>query len=316
MKVAVLNDYQRAVPTLAAFAKLVGHDVEVFSDAERDEARIAAKLAGFEAIVLIRERTRVTASLVAKLPNLRLLVQTGKVGAHIDLAACRARGITVCDGGGSPIATAELTWALVLMGLRDLPMELERAKRGQWQGGLGRAVAGRKLGLIGFGRIAQRVARYAAAFEVPVTVWGRESTLARAREARLPTAGSMAELFSRSDVVSVHLRLTAETRSLVKFEQLASMRPEGLFVNTSRAELVEPGALERALKLGRPGRAALDVFEDEPVFDPAHPVVSLPNVVATPHIGFVERDTYERYFGDAFEAVAAFAAGKPVRVVG
>jgi D-3-phosphoglycerate dehydrogenase len=315
VKVAVLNDYQRAVPTLGAFAKLAGHEVEVFSDAERDEAKIAAKLAGFEAVVLIRERTRFTASLIAKLPRLRLLVQTGKVGPHIDLEACRARRITVCDSGGSPVSTAELTWALILVALRDLLTEADRAKKGLWQGGLGRAVAGRRLGLIGFGRIAQRVARYAAAFEVPVTVWGRDSTLARAREAKLATAGSMAELFSRSDVVSVHLRLTAETRSLIKFEQLASMRPEGLFVNTSRAELVEPGALERALKLGRPGRAAVDVFENEPVFDPQHPVVSLPNVVATPHIGFVERDTYERYFGDAFDAVAAFASGKPIRVV-
>jgi D-3-phosphoglycerate dehydrogenase len=221
----------------------------------------------------------------------------------------------VCDGGGSPVSTAELTWALILMGLRELPMEMERAKRGEWQGGLGRAVAGRKLGLIGFGRIAQRVAKYAAAFEMPVTVWGRDSTLARAREARLETAGSLAALCAACDVVSVHLRLIDATRGLIKFEQLAVMKPDALFVNTSRAELVEPGALERALKLGRPGKAAVDVFEDEPVFDPKHPLVSMPNVIATPHIGFVEKDTYERYFGDAFEAVSAFAAGKPVRVV-
>jgi D-3-phosphoglycerate dehydrogenase len=315
VKVAVLNDYQRAVPTLECFAKVRGHAVEVFSDAERDESKIAASLADFEAVVLIRERTRFTASLIAKLPRLKLLVQTGKAGPHIDLEACRAHGITVCDSGGSPVSTAELTWALILIGMRDLATEIERTRRGLWQGGLGRAVAGRKLGLIGFGRIAQRVAKYAAAFEVPVWVWGRDTTLARAREAKLQTAGSMSELFSQSDVVSVHLRLTAETRSLIRFEQLASMRPEGVFVNTSRAELVEPGALERALKLGRPGRAAVDVFENEPVFDPKHPLLSLPNVVATPHIGFVERDTYERYFGDAFEAVNAFAAGKPVRVV-
>jgi D-3-phosphoglycerate dehydrogenase len=315
MKVAVLNDYQRAVPTLAVFKRLSGHEVEVFPDAERDEAKIAAKLAGFEAIVLIRERTRFTAGLIAKLPKLKLLVQTGKVGPHIDMEACRARGITVCDGGGSPVSTAELTWALILMGLRDLPMEMERAKRGEWQGGLGRAAAGRKLGLIGFGRIAQRVAKYAAAFEVPVTVWGRDSTLARAREAKLETAESLAALCAGCDVVSVHLRLIDATRGLIKFEQLAVMKPDALFVNTSRAELVEPGALERALKLGRPGKAAVDVFEDEPVFDAKHSLISMPNVIATPHIGFVERDTYERYFGDAFEAVAAFAAGKPVRVV-
>lgn len=315
MKVAILNDYQRAVPTLAAFAKLSSHQVEVFSDAERDEAKIAAKLAGFEAIVLIRERTRVTASLIAKLPQLKLLVQTGKVGPHIDVEACRARGITVCDSGGSPVSTAELTWALILMGMRDLATEIERTRRGQWQGGLGRAVAGRRLGLIGFGRIAQRVAAYAAAFEMPVTVWGRETTLARARAAGLTAAESLSGLCAECDVVSVHLRLTEATRSIIKYEHLAAMRPDALFVNTSRAELVEPGALERALKLGRPGRAAVDVFESEPVFDPGHPLVSLPNVIATPHVGFVEKDTYERYFGDAFEAVNAFAAGTPVRVV-
>jgi len=315
VKVAILNDYQRAVPTLECFAKVEGHAVEVFSDAERDEAKIAAKLAGFDAIVLIRERTRFTASLIARLPQLKLLVQTGKVGPHIDLEACRAHGITVCDSGGSPVSTAELTWTLILMGMRDLRTEIDRTRQGLWQGGLGRAVAGRRLGLVGFGRIAQRVARYAAAFDVPVTVWGRETTLARAREAGLATAESLPGLCAACDIVSVHLRLIDATRAIIKFEHLTAMKPDALFVNTSRAELVEPGALERALKLGRPGRAAVDVFEDEPVFDPKHPLVSLPNVVATPHVGFVERDTYERYFGDAFEAVNAFAAGKPVRVV-
>lgn len=315
MKVAVLNDYQRAVPTLECFGKLAGHEVRVFTDAERDEAKLADRLGEFDAIVLIRERTRFTASLIARLPRLKLLVQTGKVGPHVDVEACRARGITVCDSGGSPISTAELTWALILMGMRDLATEIERTRRGLWQGGLGRAVAGRRLGLIGFGRIAQRVARYAAAFDVPVTVWGRETTLARAREAGLQTAESLSALCSACDIVSVHLRLIDATRWIIKFDHLADMKPDALFVNTSRAELVEPGALERALKLGRPGRAAVDVFEDEPVVDPAHPLLALPNVVATPHIGFVERDTYERYFGDAFEAVIAFAAGKPVRVV-
>ncbi len=315
MKVAILNDYQRAVPTLDCFARVAGHEVEIFSDAERDEAKLAERLAGFDALVLIRERTRLTASLVAKLPRLKLVVQTGKVGPHVDVDACRGRGVTVCDSGGSPVATAELTWALVLIGLRDLLTEADRARRGLWQGGLGRAVAGRRLGLIGFGRIAQRVARYAAAFEVPVTVWGRDSTRARAGEAGLQTATSLAGLCAESDVVSVHLRLTDGTRSIIKFDHLAGMKPDALFVNTSRAELVEPGALERALALGRPGRAAVDVFENEPVLDPAHPLLAAPNVVATPHVGFVERDTYERYFGDAFEAVNAFAAGKPVRVV-
>ena len=315
MKVAILNDYQRAVPTLAAFAKAAAHDVEVFTDAERDEAKLAARLAQFDAIILIRERTRMTASLLAKLPKLRLLVLTGGVGAHIDLAACRERGITVCAGGGSPVAPAELTWALILAALRCMVPEAERLKRGQWQGYLGRKVAGRSLGLVGFGKIAKLVARYAAAFDMKVTVWGRESTLARAREAGLGTTESMPEIFVGCDVVSAHLRLNDATRGMIRFEHLAAMRPDALFVNISRAELVETGALERALKAGRPGYAAIDVFESEPVYDAAHPLLALPNVLATPHIGFVEKDTYESYFGESFDAVNAFAAGSPVRVV-
>ena len=315
MKVAILNDYQRAVPTLACFARLADHEVTVFSDAESDPEKLAEKLAAFEAIVLIRERTHMTAALLARLPRLKLLVQTGKVGAHIDLAACKARAITVCDSGGSPVAPAELTWMLILAAMREFVPEVDAIRAGQWQRYLGRALAGRRLGLVGFGKIAQRVARYGAAFEMAVHVWGRETTLERARAAGLATSASLAALCAECDVVSLHLRLNDATRGIVRHEHLAAMRPTALFVNISRAELVEPGALERALGEGRPGGAAIDVFESEPVYDPRHPLLRLPNVLATPHIGFVERDTYERYFGDAFEAVNAFAAGSPLRVV-
>jgi D-3-phosphoglycerate dehydrogenase / 2-oxoglutarate reductase len=317
MKVAVLNDYQRAVPTLETFARLAEqHDVTVFDDAEDDEAKLAAKLAPFEAIVLIRERTRMTRSLLERLPNLRLLVQTGRAGPHIDLATCKARGVTVCDSPGSPVAPAELTWLLVMAAMRDFVPEVEAARAGKWQRHLGRAIAGKRLGLVGFGKIAQRVARYAAAFDVEVHVWGRQSSLERARDAGLATTDSLLALCGACDIVSLHLRLNDATRGIVKREHLAAMHREALFVNTSRAELVEPGALEEALAQGRPGRAAVDVFEAEPVHDAAHPLLRLPNVLATPHIGFVERGTYERYFGDAFEAVNAFAAGAPVRAVG
>ena len=315
MKVAVLNDYQRAVPSLASFERLAVHDVTVFDDAESDEERLAQKLAPFEAIILIRERTRVTASLLARLPKLRLLVQTGKAGPHIDLAACRARGVTVCDSGGSPVAPAELTWLLMLAALREFVPEVESLREGRWQRHLGRAIAGKRLGLVGFGKIAQRVARYAKAFDVAVHVWGRESTLERARTAGLETSPALHALCESCDIVSLHLRLNDGTRGIVRYEHLAAMGPESLFVNTSRAELVESGALEKALREGRPGRAAVDVFASEPVYDPAHPLLRLPNVLATPHIGFVERDTYERYLGDAFEAINAFCAGSPVRVV-
>lgn len=315
MKVAILNDYQRAVATLESFERLQGHEVRVFDDAEADEARLGEKLAGFEAIVLIRERTRMTRTLLGRLPALRLLVQTGKAGPHIDLAACRERGVTVCEGGGSPVAPAELTWLLMLAALRDFVPEVEAARAGRWQRHLGRALAGKRLGLVGFGRIAQRVARYAQAFDVEVRVWGRESSLARAKATGLATSESLVALCRACDIVSLHLRLNEATRGLVKAEHLAAMKPDSLFVNTSRAELVERGVLEAALAAGRPGRAAIDVFESEPVLDPQHPLLRLPNVLATPHIGFVERDTYERYFGDAFEAVNAFAAGSPLRVV-
>lgn len=315
MKVAILEDYQRAAPALECFAKLAAHEVEVFSDSLRSEDAIAARLAPFEAVVLIRERTRITASLLDKLPRLKLVVQTAKIGPQVDVAACKARGITVCDSTGSPISTAELTWGLMLAAARNLVSEVERARQGEWQGSVGFALAGKRLGLLGFGRIAQRVARYAAAFEMPVSVWGRESTLARAREAGLEAIGSLPDLMAKCDVASVHLRLNAETRGLITYTHLYAMRPDSLFVNTSRAELVEPGALERALRAGRPGAAAIDVFEDEPLFGEVPSLLKLPNVTATPHLGYVERGSYERYFGDAFDAVNAFAAGKPVRVV-
>ena len=315
MRVAILEDYQKASPALACFAKLAGHEVEVFSEAMRDEAMIASRIAGFDAVVVIRERTRVTNTLLQKLPGLKLIVQTAKIGPHVDVKACQARGITVCDGTGSPLPTAELTWGLILAAARNLQQENARMRKGLWQGGVGFALAGRKLGFVGYGRIAQRLTRYAQAFEMPVSAWGRASTLARAKEAGVRTVDSLDLLFSESDVVSVQLRLNEATRGLIKYENLKKMSPDSMFVNVSRAELVEPGALERALREGRPGRAALDVFENEPVMDAAHPLVSLPNVTATPHLGYVERANYEKYFGDAFDAVNAFASGKPVRLV-
>jgi len=315
MRVAILEDYQRASQSLACFAKLAGHEVTVFSDPMRDETALVSKLKEFEALVLIRERTRITSSLLEKLPKLKLIVQTAKIGPHVDVKACQARGITVCDSTGSPLSTAELTWGLILASARNIPAENARLRAGQWQGSVGYQLAGRKLGFIGYGRIAQRLTRYAQAFEMPVCVWGRESTLARAKEAGVEVVSSIEDLFSGSDIVSLQLRLNPETRGIIKYKHLALMKPDAMFVNASRAELVEPGALERALREGRPGRAALDVFENEPVMDAAHPLASLPNVTATPHLGFVERGSYEKYFGDAFEAVNAFAAGKPVRVV-
>jgi D-3-phosphoglycerate dehydrogenase len=318
MKVAILEDYQKASPTLACFARLAAHDVVVLSAPLRDEAALAAQVHDCEALVLIRERTRVTRTLIERLPRLKLIVQTAKIGPHVDVPACRARGITVCDSTGNPVPTAELTWGLILASARNIAQENERARDGLWQGSVGVQLTGRRLGFVGYGRIAQRLTRYAQAFEMPVCVWGRASTLARAKDAGVAVAASIDELFAANDIVSLQLRLNPETRGLIKYRHLAQMGPDAMFVNVSRAELVEPGALERALREGRPGRAALDVFEDEPVMDAAHPqlaLLRLPNVTATPHLGYVERANYEKYFGDAFDAINAFAAGAPIRVV-
>lgn len=315
MRVAILEDYQKASAALACFSKLAGHEVQVFSEPLRTEEAIAAALRPFEAVVVVRERTRITAPLLDRLPNLKLVVQTAKIGPHVDVKACQARGITVCDSTGSPLSTAELTWGLILAAARNIPQENARLRAGQWQGSVGFQLAGRKIGFVGYGRIAQRMTRYAQAFEMPVAVWGRESTLKRAKESGAECFSGLNDLMSACDIVSVQLRLNPETRGLIKFENLTKMSPTSVFVNASRAEIVEAGALERALKEGRPGKAALDVFENEPVLDARHPVISLPNVVATPHLGFVEAGSYEKYFGDAFEAINAFAAGKPIRVV-
>jgi len=315
MRVAILEDYQKASPSLACFAKLTGHEVTVFSEPMRDENALVSALNSFEVLVLIRERTKITQPLLDRLPKLKLVVQTAKIGPHVDVAACKAKGVTVCDSTGSPLSTAELTWGLILASARGIAQENARLRAGQWQGSVGYQLAGRRLGFVGYGRIAQRLTRYAQAFEMPVCVWGRDSTLAKAKDAGVATLASLEQLCAECDIVSVQLRLNPETRGIIKYKHLALMKPDAMFVNASRAELVEAGALERALREGRPGRAALDVFENEPVLDAAHPLVSMPNVTATPHLGFVERGSYEKYFGDAFDAVNAFAAGKPVRVV-
>lgn len=315
MRVAILEDYQKACRALACFKSLAGHEVQVFSEPLRTEDAIAAALQPFEAVVVVRERTRITKSLLEKLPNLKLVVQTAKIGPHVDVKACQARGITVCDSTGSPLSTAELTWGLILAAARNIPQENARLRNGQWQGSVGFQLAGKKIGFVGYGRIAQRMTRYAQAFEMSVGAWGRETTLKRAKEAGIEVFSDLNALMGSCDVVSVQLRLNPETRGLIKYENLKNMSPSSMFVNASRAELVESGALERALREGRPGRAALDVFENEPVMDAKHPVISLPSVVATPHLGFVEAGSYEKYFGDAFEAVNAFAEGRPVRVV-
>lgn len=315
MRVVIPDDYQDAVRGLECYSMLDAHEVVIYRDTVKTVQDLSDRFAKAEALVLIRERTVISRELLERLPDLKLISQTGKGVAHIDLDACRDHGVTVCVGTGSPVAPAELTWGLIMASMRDIPAEDARMKRGEWQGSIGRALKGRTLGIWGYGKIGGLVASYGKAFGMRVIIYGREGSLARALKDGFDIALTAGELFASADVLSVHLRLTKETKGLVIAELLGAMKRTALFVNTSRAELVVPGALVEALELGRPGFAAVDVYENEPVTDPQYPLLQLPNVLCTPHLGYVEEDSYELYFSQAFEAVNAFANGKPVNVL-
>jgi D-3-phosphoglycerate dehydrogenase len=315
MRIAIPDDYQDVIRSLDCFKRLAGHEVSVFHDtqpASLDE--LAARFANADALVLTRERTRIDAALLDRLPNLKLISQTGKVAGHLDLEACTARGIVVTEGRGSPVAPAELAWALILNARRQLVPAIEAFKQGQWQVNLGQAVAGQVLGIWGYGKIGQRLARYAQAFDMQVLVWGSDGSRAAAEADGHRAAASREAFFAEADIVSLNLRLSATTRHGVTFNDLSQMKPDALLVNVSRAELIAPGALLQALESGRPGYAAVDVFEQEPVLDPNHPLLTHPQVLCTPHLGYVEKNGYELYFGDAFDNVLAFFEGVPKNV--
>ncbi|MBB3800714.1 D-3-phosphoglycerate dehydrogenase [Xanthomonas arboricola] len=315
MRILVPDDYQGAVCQLPCLQRMQGHDVQVLGALATDPDDRAEQLADADALVLIRERTRVDAALLQRLPRLKLISQTGRVGAHVDVAACTHSGVAVAEGVGSPVAPAELTWALILAASRRLAEYQRALHQGRWQAlgdpGLGRVLHGRTLGLWSYGRIGQRVAGFGRAFGMQVLVWGGDASCAQAARDGFAIAGSRQELFERSDVLSLHRRLTAQTRHDVTAQDLAHMRGDALLVNTSRAELIAPGALLAALDAGRPGQAAVDVFEHEPVLDPRDALLRHPRVLATPHLGYVERDSYALYFEAAFDNVLAFAAGTP-----
>ncbi len=317
MRVSILDDYSDTVRTLACFALLDGHDVTVWNDHVDDVGVLAGRLAGTEALVLIRERTSVGPDLLERLPDLRLISQRS-VYPHIDVDACTELGIVVSSDlhrGTPSFATAELTWGLVIAALRRIPQQMASLKSGRWQESVGTTLRGRTLGLYGYGRIARVVAGYARAFDMPVLVWAREESRHRAAEDGHEVADRRASLFERSDVLSVHLRLVESTRGVVTGEDLARMPPTSLFVNTSRAGLVEPGALVAALRSGRPGAAAVDVFDEEPLTAADDPLLGLDNVICTPHIGYVTREEWELQFTDIFDQIVAFAAGSPINVV-
>lgn len=317
MKIAILDDYHDTLRTLECFRKLADHEVRVWNDHVQDVDALAERLRDAEALVLIRERTQVRAPLLERLGKLRLISQRS-VYPHIDIDACTRLGVIVSSSqhAGTPsYAAAELTWALVLGAMRQLPQQMAALKAGKWQIGVGNSLRGKTLGIYGYGRIGSVVAGYGEAFGMNVLVWAREASLRRAEGDGYAVASGKAAFFSGCDVVSLHMRLVEATRGIVTAQDLDRMKPTALLVNTSRAALVAPGALVAALKRGRPGMAAVDVYEEEPMVDTGHPLFAMDNVVCTPHLGYVTRDEYEVQFSDIFDQIVAYAAGKPINVV-
>ncbi|RLT40364.1 MAG: D-2-hydroxyacid dehydrogenase family protein [Chloroflexi bacterium] len=315
MKIAVIDDYQGVFRELSNFHRLSGHEVVTLSEPERDMERLAERLRDFDVVVLTQERTRFRRGLIERLPNVKLISMTGGTAA-IDLDACTERGIVVSAGGGrgSPNETAELTWGLILASLRHLPFEVEQLKQGAWQTTLGTSLGGRTLGIYALGKIGSVVATVGKAFGMDVVCWGREGSLARAREAGYEVAASRAAFFQTVDVLSIHLPLNGETRGIITADDLGRMKSTALLVNTSRAPIIAEGALAEALRRGRPGFAAVDVYEDEPVLGGEHPLLTMKNVIGTPHLGYVTRDRYEVMYGATIEHILAFEQGSPILV--
>lgn len=326
MNIIILDDYQDAVRKLRCASQLAAFNAKVFTNTVKGIGQLSIRLRDADVLVLIRERTHFPRQLLEKLPKLKLIVQTGRIGPHVDVEACTRLGIAVAEGSASAVAPAELTWALIMAAMRRLPQYIGNLKHGAWQQsglkaasmpsnfGLGSVLNGKTLGIWGYGSIGQLVASYGKAFGMQVTVWGGASALEKARQDGLIAAPSCEAFFEVCDVLSMHLRLSPSSIGVVKAEHLARMKPTALLVNTSRAELIAEGALVSALNRGRPGMAAVDVFESEPILQ-GHPLLRLENAVCTPHLGYVELDSYERYFGEAFENIINFAEGLPSNIV-
>jgi D-3-phosphoglycerate dehydrogenase / 2-oxoglutarate reductase len=317
MKITVLDDYHDTVRTLAVFRKLDGYDVTIWNDHVQDVDALADRLKDTEALVLIRERTQIRAPLLARLPKLKLISQRS-VYPHIDIDACTAHGIVVSSSqhpGTPSYATAELTFGLIIAAFRQIPQQMASLKAGRWQLGVGLTLRHKTLGVFGYGRIGKAVAEYRKAFGMDVVIWARPQTLERARADGYEVAPSKAAFFERCDVITLHMRLVDATRGIVTLDDLKRMKTSALIVNTSRAPLIVPGALVEALKSGHPGMAAVDVYEQEPLRDTAHPLLNMPNVICTPHLGYVTRDEYEIQFADIFDQILAYANSKPINVV-
>lgn len=316
MKIAVIDDYQNAFRTLKSYPKLSDHEVVVFTDTETDVGKLADRLKDAEAVVLTQQRSSFPRALIERLPKLKLIGQTGRAATHVDLDACTEKGIVVSAGGtGNSNATAELTWGLILSALRNLPFEVKRLKEGHWQSTLGIGVNGKTLGIYAYGKIGSIVAAAGKAFGARVVCWGREGSTGRAKAAGFEVAESREDFFARADILSLHLPLNKDTQAIVTRDDLGRMKPTALIVNPSRAGLIAPGALVEALKAGRPGMAAVDVYEKEPVIGADHPLLNMNNVTCTPHLGYVTREGYEEYYAVVVDDILAFAAGKPQNVL-
>jgi len=317
MKISVLDDYHDTVRTLPCFKKLDGHEVTIWNDHVQDVDALAERLKDTEVLVLIRERTQIRAPLLERLPKLKLISQRS-VYPHIDIESCTARGVVVSSSqhpGTPSYATAELTFGLILAAFRQIPQQMASLKAGNWQIGVGSTLRNKTLGIFGYGRIGAAVASYGKAFGMDVVIWARPASLVRAKAEGHLVAPSKVAFFERCDVLSLHMRLVDATRGIVTADDLRRMKRTALIVNTSRASLIAPGALVEALHAGRPGMAAVDVYEDEPMRDTSHPLLNMPNVVCTPHLGYVTREEYELQFTDIFNQIVAYAAGKPTNVV-
>jgi len=326
MNIVILDDYQDAVRKLECAAKLEAFPAKVYTNTVKGLGQLSIRLKDADVIVLVRERTHITRALIEKLPKLKLIVQTGRIGSHVDVQACTEHGIAVADGAGSPVAPAELTWALIMAAMRRLPQYIGNLKHGAWQQsglkagsmpanfGLGTVLKGKTLGIWGYGKIGQLLAGYGKAFGMNVLVWGREPSRERAMLDGFQAAASREDFFAYSDVLTLHLRLNDDTRGIVTLDDLSRMKTTALLVNTSRAELIAQDALISALNRGRPGLAAIDVFETEPILQ-GHALLRLENCICTPHIGYVEQDSYEMYFGAAFDNVINFIKGTPTNIV-
>ncbi len=326
MNIVILDDYQDAVRKLDCASKLDAYPAKVYTNTVKGIGQLSVRLKDADVIVLIRERTHMSRQLIEKLPKLKMIAQTGRVGAHVDVGACTERGVVVSEGVGSPTAPAELAWALIMAATRRIPHYVAHLKHGAWQQaglksaamppnfGLGTVLKGKTLGIWSYGKVGKILAGYGRAFGMQVLVWGRESSTEQARSDGFHVVASKAELFEKSDVLTLQLRLNEETKGIVTLDDLSRMKPTALLVNTSRAELIEPDALLAALNRGRPGMAAVDVFESEPILQ-GHALLRLENCICTPHIGYVEKDSYELYFGSAFDNVVNFITGTPTNIV-